>query len=75
MSQWPTPPSGPLAGLVSVQNGLKGRKSYEPVAHSVEWTTSSTGHHRLPYLATSLNISPKICYNMENPTKLRERTC
>lgn len=74
MSQWPTLPSGPLAGLVSAQKRLKGRKSREPVAHSVEWTTSSIGH-RTPYLATSLNISPKICYNMENPTKPRERTC
>ena len=74
MSQWTTPSSGPLADLESVRKRLKGRKSREPVAHSVEWTTSSTGHLP-PYLATSLNISPKICYNMENPTKLRERTC
>ena len=74
MSQWPTRSSGPLADLASVQKRLKRRKSHEPVAHSVEWTTSSSGQ-RTSYLATSLNISPKICYNMENPTKLRERTC
>ncbi|ESK65723.1 hypothetical protein GCWU000182_00788 [Abiotrophia defectiva ATCC 49176] len=74
MSQWPTRSSGPLADLSSVQKRLKGCKSHEPVAHSVEWTTSSASH-RTPYLSTSLNISPKICYNMENPTKPRERTC
>ena len=74
MSQWPTPPSGPLAKPVSVRKRLKGHKSRELVDHSAEWTTSSSGY-RTPYLATSLNISPKICYNMENPTKPRERTC
>ena len=74
MSQWPTRQSGPLAELESAQKRLKRRKSREPVVHSAEWTTSSSGH-RTSYLFTLLNISPKICYNMENPTKLRERTC
>ena len=40
-SQWSTPSSGPLARAETWETGPKRGKSYEPVVHSVEWTTGS----------------------------------
>ncbi len=39
-SQWSTLPSGPLAGLESMEKGRNRGKSREPVVHFGEWTTS-----------------------------------
>ena len=43
VSQWPTLWSGPLARRERAGTKSKARKSREPVAHSLEWTTSSPG--------------------------------
>ncbi len=42
-SQWSTLSSGPLARSESWERGAKRGKSWEPVDHSVEWTTSWAG--------------------------------
>ncbi len=44
MSQWSTPSSGPLARVGSLEKSVNQVKSWEPVAHFVEWTTSSAGN-------------------------------
>ena len=46
MSQWSTLSSGPLATWESAETGSEARKSREPVVHSFEWTTSSSGKCR-----------------------------
>ena len=43
MSQWSTLLSGPLAGAEILEKCRNWVESREPVAHSVEWTTSSDG--------------------------------
>ena len=71
MSQWSTPPSGPLADLESVQKRLKRRKSHELVAHSDEWTTSSSGH-RTFYLATALPTQNMLQYGKPYQTQRKD---
>ncbi len=43
VSQWSTLPSGPLAGMESMEKGRNRGKSREPVDHSFEWATGSVG--------------------------------